>query len=161
MTRVWRSVRNARSPDSPVGQTSPKRGGQELDERPGPDEQAALAGVHAHLLEVDAHQREQRAEGRVKEEVERLDGEQLLVDRAEYQLDDVRLAAYLVGRVLGLGIVLRVDLAQGLGVDARPHAGRSQRGPPRLAGHLVRRRHANSRTERDVCAGAAVAACRR
>lgn len=126
----------------PVGQTSPERGGQELDERPGPDEQAALAGVHAHLLEVDAHEREQRAERGVEEEVERLDGEQLLVDGTEYQLDDVRLAAYPVRRVLGLRILFRVHLAQRFRVDARPDARRGERGPAAVARHLVRRRHA-------------------
>lgn len=132
--------------DIPVGQTSPERGGQKLDERPGPDEQAALAGVHAHLLEVDAHEREQGPEGGIEEEVERLDGEQLLVDGAEYQLDDVRLAAYPVRRVLGLRILFRVHLAQRFRVDARPDARGGQRGAPALARHLVRRRHARERT---------------
>lgn len=133
----------------PVGQTAPERRGQELDERPGPDEQATLAGVHAHLLEVDAHEREQRAERGVEEEVERLDGQQLLVHRAEYQLDDVRLAADPVRRVLRLRVVFRVHLAQRIGVDARPDAGRGQRGPPGLAGHFVRRRHANNSNDDD------------
>lgn len=81
----------------PVSQTSPERCGQELDERPRPDEQTALTGIHAHLLEVDAHQREQGPERRVEEEVERFDGEQLLVNGPEYQFDEVRLASYPVG----------------------------------------------------------------
>jgi len=68
----------------PVSQASPERGGQKLDEWPGPDEQTTLAGVHAHLLEVDAHQWEQRPKRRVKEEVERLDCQKLLVDGPEY-----------------------------------------------------------------------------
>lgn len=132
----------------PVGQPTPERGGQELDKRARADEHSALAGVHAHLLEVDAHEREQRAERGVEEKVERLDGEQLLVDRAEYQLDDVRLAADPIGRVFGLRIVLGVHFAQRLGVDTGPDAGRSQSGPSGLAGHLVRRRHARKRMTR-------------
>lgn len=95
----------------PVGQSAPERGGKELDERARADEQPTLARVHAHLLEVDAHEREQRAERGVEEKIERLDGEQLLVDGAEYQLDDVRLAADPIGRVFGLWIMLGVHLA--------------------------------------------------
>jgi len=73
----------------PVSQTSPERGGQKLDERTGPDEQTTLAGIHAHLLEVDAHQRKQGPKRRVKEEVERLDCQELLVYGPEYQFDQV------------------------------------------------------------------------
>jgi len=68
----------------PVSQASPEWGGQKLDKRPGPDEQTTLAGVHAHLLEVDAHQWEQGPERRVKEEVERLNCQELLVNGPEY-----------------------------------------------------------------------------
>lgn len=131
---------------SPVGQTTPEWGGQKLDERPGPDEQATLARIHTHLFEIDAHQREQRSERRVEEEVECLDGEKFLVDRTEYQFDQVRLAPYSVGRVLGLGILFRVHLAKSFGVDTGTNAGRGQRGPSGIAGHLVRRRHANNVT---------------
>jgi len=134
----------------PVSQTTPKRGGQELDERPGPDEQTTLARVHAHLLEVDAHQRKQGSERRVKEEVERLDGQEFLVDGSEYQFDEIRLASYPVGRVLGLRIVFRIHLAERFGVDAGPDTGRGQRGPSGLAGHFVLRRHANSNTASTV-----------
>lgn len=128
----------------PIGQTAPERGREELDERPGTDEQTALAGIHAHLLEVDAHQWEQGPECRVEEEIERLDGEQLLVHRPEYQLDQVRLATYPVGRVLWLRIVFRIHLAECFGVHAWPDASRGKRGPSGLARYLVRRCHANN-----------------
>jgi len=73
----------------PVSQTSPERGGQKLDEGPGPDEQTTLAGIHAHLFKVDAHQREQGPKRRVEKEVERLDCQELLINGPEDQFDDV------------------------------------------------------------------------
>lgn len=51
---------------------APKWSRQELDKGTHPDENAALSGIHAHLLEVDTHQREERAEGGIEEEIEAL-----------------------------------------------------------------------------------------
>lgn len=107
---------------SPVGQRAPERRAEEFDERSEPHEKAALEGVHPHLLEIDAHQREQGAERRVEEEIERLHREQLLVHGAEQILDHVAFPTYLVRRLLRLGIKVWVDLAVGMGVDHGPRA---------------------------------------
>lgn len=64
----------------PVGEAAPEGGRKELYEGPGSDEEAALPRVHTHLLEIDTHQGEEGSECRVKEEVEGLDGKELLVD---------------------------------------------------------------------------------
>ena len=107
---------------SPVGQRAPERRAEEFDERPEPHEKAALAGVHPHLLEIDAHQGEKGAERRVEEEVERLHREQFLVHGAEQVLDHVAFSTDLVRRLLGLGIKAWIDLAVGMGVDHGPHS---------------------------------------
>lgn len=107
---------------SPVSQRAPERRAEEFDERSEPHQKAALAGVHPHLLEIDAHQWEQGAERRVEEEIERLHREQFLVHGAEQVLDHVAFSTDLVRRLLRLGIKAWVDLAVGMGVDHGPHA---------------------------------------
>lgn len=107
---------------SPVGQGAPERGAQEFNEWPETNEKAALARVHAHLLEVHPHKRKQGAKGRVEEEVEGLHGEELLVDGAKEVLQNVALAANLVRGLLRLGVHGGIDLTLGLRIHDRPDA---------------------------------------
>lgn len=100
----------------PVSQTAPKWRRQKLHKRPGSDEEPTLPRIHAHLLEVHSHQRKQRPESRVEEEIESLDSQQLLVHVPEEKLQDVRLASDLVCGFLGLSVHLRIDLSEGLGI---------------------------------------------
>ncbi|GBM97879.1 hypothetical protein AVEN_205305-1 [Araneus ventricosus] len=74
-----------------VGHAAPEGSGQELDERPDADEEAALGCVHAHLLEVDGQQGEERPERREEEEVEGLGDQQVLVEVGAQTVDDVAL----------------------------------------------------------------------
>lgn len=125
----------------PVGQRAPERGAQEFDERPETDEKAALTRVHAHLLEIHPHEREQGAEGRVEEEVEGLHGEELLVDGAEEILQDVALTANLVRGLLRLGVQAGIDLTLGLRVHHRPGRSTSPwlgKNPARRLGRIIR-----------------------
>lgn len=123
---------------SPVGQGSPEGSAQEFDERPETDEKAALSCVHAHLLEVHPHKRKQRAKGGVEEEVEGLDGEELLVDGAEEVLQDIALTANLVRGLLRLRIRGGVDDTLGLRIHHRPGGWHLRQSPARRL-RVVRR----------------------
>ena len=123
---------------SPVSQRTPERRAKELDERSQAHQETALAGVHAHLLEVDSHQGEKGAKGRIEEEVEALHGEHFLIDRAEQVLDHVALAADLVRRLLRLRIQVRIDLSLGLGIDHGPGTWHlRQRSASTIAGPII------------------------
>lgn len=124
---------------SPIGQGSPERSAEKFDERPKANEKAALSGVHAHLFKVYTHKREQGAKGRVKEEVEGLDGEELLIDGAEQILQDIAPAANLMGGLLRFGIQVGIDLTLSLRIHYRPDGTRCLRqNSTRLRGCVVR-----------------------
>ena len=55
-----------------TGDVVPERNGQGLDYGPNATKKSGLGGVHAELLEVDAHQGEQGAEGSIEEKVKQL-----------------------------------------------------------------------------------------
>lgn len=88
----------------PVGKCAPEWRRQKFDEGPTAHQETTLSCVHAHLLEVDAHQREKRPECWVKEEVKALDYEKFLVDWTKEHLQDVGFSTDLVGSLLGLGV---------------------------------------------------------
>ena len=95
----------------PVGQIGPEGGAEVADERPNSDEDAGLCGSHAHIFEVDGHQRQQRSECREETKVERFGDQQFAIDRtAEEIVDDVRTAAYLLGGLLRLRVFGQIDL---------------------------------------------------
>lgn len=58
---------------------APKRGAAEFDEVPNAHQQPALAGRHPQLFVVHGQERVKRAIGRVKEKIEHLGNEQVIV----------------------------------------------------------------------------------
>ncbi|GFU81029.1 uncharacterized protein TNCV_1277741 [Trichonephila clavipes] len=75
----------------PIRHTTPEGCCQKFYEGSDSDEKPALRGVHAHLLEIDSQQREQRPESGEKEEVEGFGDQQVLVEVGAQTVDDVPL----------------------------------------------------------------------
>lgn len=112
----------------PVSDGAPEGSCDEFHEGPDADEEAGLEGVHAHLLEVHGHEREEGTEGGEEEEVERLGEQELLVDIVAEHVNEIRAAADFVGRFLGLGIGCGVDLAMSFRVYEGPRSATNYRG---------------------------------
>lgn len=81
----------------PVRIRTPEWSRQKLYKGSHTNQDTTLSRIHAHLLEIDSHQREKGAKGCIEEEIETLHRNQFLFGGSEEFLNDVSVAAYFIG----------------------------------------------------------------